>query len=352
MKFEQYKIAFEKEASNSGYTIQNINKCLTYAENLYKNNVPVIYNTSHLASLVGYNKNYLKKAVIYTPRFYRDFKILKKNGKKRAISEPLPSLKEIQIWVLNNILYQIKVSPFSKAYRKEISLVENLRYHKNQKKVLTIDIENFFTSIKTDSIQSIFENVGYSPILSNLLAKLCTRNGSLPQGAPTSPYLSNIFFNPMDDTIAKYCLSKNIKYTRYADDLSFSGDFDENELLNLVESTISKSNLKLNKLKTKVMHQHMRQTVTGIVVNQKPQVVFHKRNNLRKDIYYIKKFGLKEHMKYRKIERNNYLNHLIGQVNFVLQLNPSDKEFQEYKAFLIEEIRKEKLLKALPPTAN
>ncbi len=175
MNFEQYQIAFTKQASNSGYSETNIQLCLAYAEVLFSNNVPVIYNTSHLSALVGYKKEYLKRAVVYTPYFYRDFEILKKNGKKRKISEPLPSLKDIQIWILENILENVNISPFAKAYRKNFSIVENLKYHKNQKKVYALDLENFFPSIKTDSVERIFRNLGYSRILSNLLAKLCTK---------------------------------------------------------------------------------------------------------------------------------------------------------------------------------
>lgn len=336
MNFEQYKKVFEKEASNSGFTEQNIIRCLNYAEVLFSNNVPVIYNTSHLSVLVGYNKRYIKRAVVYTPYFYRDFKILKRNGKYRDISEPLPSLKEIQIWILKNILYNVSISPFAKAYRKKVSIIENLRFHKNQPKVFTLDLENFFPSIQGASIEMIFSELGYSQMLSNLLAKLCTRDNSLPQGAPTSPYLSNIFFKMADDLIVKYCLINKIRYTRYADDLSFSGEFDEKQLLKVVTEFVNDIGLTINESKTKLMLPSTRQTVTGIVVNEKPQVVFHKRNKLRQDLYYIKKYGLAEHITHRKIKQSNYLEHLIGKVNFVLQINPEDKEFQEYKTLLFD----------------
>lgn len=336
MNFEQYQIEFEKQASNSGFSESNIQLCLAYAKVLFSNGVPVIYNTSHLSALVGYKKEYLKRAVIYTPYFYRDFEILKKNGNRRKISEPLPSLKEIQLWILENILVSVSISPFAKAYRKKVSIIENLRFHKKQLKVFTLDLQNFFPSIKTDSVERIFRELGYSKILSNLLAKLCTRDDSLPQGAPTSPYLSNIYFKPADDLIANYCLKNKIKYTRYADDLSFSGDFDEIKLLKIVTEIVNSLNLRINESKTKLMTRNTRQTVTGIVVNEKPQVVFHKRNNFRKDIYFIKKFGLDEHIKYQKIKQSNYLEHLIGNINFILQINPDDKEFQEYKVFLYD----------------
>lgn len=336
MKFEQYKEAFEKKASIFGYSEDNIQLCLIYAELLFKNNVPVIYNTSHLSALVGYNKEYLKNATKHTPSFYRDFQIKKKNGTLRTISEPLPSLKEIHIWILENILANVKLSPFAKAYRKKIRIFENLKFHKNQPIVYTIDLKDFFCSINTDAVEAIFKSLGYSLLISNLLAKLCTKDNSLPQGAPTSPCLSNIFFKETDNLIANYCLEQKIKYTRYADDLSFSGEFNENVLLEFVKNSIEKIGLKINEDKIRLMRTGSRQTVTGIVVNEKPQVVFYKRNKLRQDLFYIKKFGLAGHMSHRKIEKTNYLEHLLGKINFVLQINPDDKEFQGYMTYLIE----------------
>jgi RNA-directed DNA polymerase len=336
MEFTQYKNSFTKEAQNLGYTEQTIKHCLNYAAVLFSNHVPIIYNTSHLSGLVGYKKEYLKKAILYPNSFYRDFQILKKNGNKRQISEPLPSLKEIQLWILKNILYKVPVSPFAKAYKPNISLIENLKFHKNQPKVFTLDLENFFPSIKIQAIEKIFIGLGYSRLVSKMLSKLCTREGVLPQGAPTSPYLSNLIFKNADAEIANFCKQREIRYTRYADDLSFSGDFDENELLTKITEIIENLNLKINPDKTKLMTPNNRQTVTGIVVNEKPQVVFHKRNELRQAMYYIKKFGFDEHREYKEINQANYLEHLLGKIDFVLQINPKDLEFIGYKAYLID----------------
>lgn len=336
MEFTQYKNSFTKEAQNLGYTEQTIKHCLNYAAVLFSNHVPIIYNTSHLSGLVGYKKEYLKKAILYPNSFYRDFQILKKNGNKRQISEPLPSLKEIQLWILKNILYKVPVSPFAKAYKPNISLIENLKFHKNQPKVFTLDLENFFPSIKIQAIEKIFIGLGYSRLVSKMLSKLCTREGVLPQGAPTSPYLSNLIFKNADAEIANFCKQLEIRYTRYADDLSFSGDFDENELLTKITEIIENLNLKINPDKTKLMTPNNRQTVTGIVVNEKPQVVFHKRNELRQAMYYIIKFGFDEHREYKEINQANYLEHLLGKIDFVLQINPKDLEFIGYKAYLID----------------
>jgi RNA-directed DNA polymerase len=343
MDFAKYCDNFTQEALKLGYSEQNLIRCLDYATVLFSHNIPVIYNLSHLAQLVGYKKEYLKKATIFTNSFYRDFEIVKKNGTKRPISEPLPSLKEIQLWILRNILYQIPISPVAKAYKPKAKIVENLKFHRNQPKVLTVDLENFFPSIKTKAVQNVFLDLGYSKLVAKLLAKLCTKDDSLPQGAPTSPYLSNLIFKSADKLIFDFCKQRKIRYTRYADDLSFSGDFDENELLKKVTDVMQSLNFKINTDKTKLMTPDTRQTVTGIVVNQKPQVVFHKRNALRQALYYIKKFGLNEHQEYKEIRQENYLEHLLGKINFVLQINPNDAEFKDYKVFLIDLKKKNEL---------
>lgn len=343
MDFTHYKDAFRQEASKNGYSEHNIQRCLDYASVLFSHDVPVIYNTTHLSTLVGYNKKYLKKASLYPKYFYRDFEITKKNGTKRPISEPLPSLKEIQIWILRNILYKIPISPFAKAYKPNSGLIENLKFHKKQPKVFTLDLENFFPSISIKSIEKVFLELGYSRMISKLLAKLCTRDKTLPQGAPTSPALSNLIFKDADVLISSFCVDRKIRYTRYADDLSFSGDFDEKELLEKVTGIVENLNLHINVAKTKLMTPNMRQTVTGIVVNEKPQVAFHKRNDLRQAMHYIKKFGIDEHREYKEIDQRNYLEHLLGKVNFVLQINPRDLEFIGYKAILIDLKKKQEL---------
>lgn len=336
MNFEKYKQEFEVKASKSGYTAENILHCLNYAKPLIEKGFPIIYNTSHLSVLVGYKKDYIKRAVIFTPKYYRNFEIKKKNGKIRKISEPLPSLKEIQDWILQNILEVEKVSPFAKAYRKKVSLTENLKFHKQQSKVVTLDLQDFFPSITTKNVEDIFYSFGYSELISNLLSKLCTKDGYLPQGAPTSPYLSNIYFKRADDQIIKYCLGNEIRYTRYADDLSFSGNFDELKLIEFIKSIVQSIGLSLHPDKIKIMKPHERQTVTGIVVNEKLQVVFHKRNKLRQELYYINKYGITNHMQKTGIKKRNYLEHLLGKINFVLQINPNDEEFKRYKEILIE----------------
>jgi len=154
--------------------------------------------------------------------------------------------------------------------------------------------------------------------------------------------LSNIYFTPADVEISNYCKEQEIRYTRYADDLSFSSDSLEVEkITDFVTVVIDKLDLSLNKDKTKVMTPDMRQVVTGIVVNKKLQVPFYKRNKVRQELHYIKKFGFKNHVNHVGIKQKNYWQHLMGKINYILYLNPKDSEFIEYKRYLLSDELKE-----------
>lgn len=332
--FDNYKKAFVKKATQNGYSAENIEKCLVYSKSLLDKNLPVIYNSSHFSSLVGYDVKYIKRAILSTKYFYRYFEIIKKSGKSRPIAEPLPSLKEIQVWILNEILYKVKVSRYAKGFIPNRSLIEHLKYHKNEKTVLTLDIENFFGNISDTHIIKVFLDLGYSKSMTKILSELCLLEKKLPQGAPTSPYLTNIVMIDFDYQISIYCKDNKIKYTRYADDLAFSGDFDSKELINIVNKELNKLKLKINKDKTLLMKQNVQQIISGIVVNKKTQVPKNIRNKIRTEMYYIKKFGLDEHLKRIENNRENYTLHLIGRINYLLNINPSDEEFKNYKQFL------------------
>lgn len=336
MDYEKYKILFTKKAKDNGYSQENLDKCLEYAFTLLTRKLPVIYNTSHLAALVGYKRSYIKKSIYYPRAYYRSFQIKKANGKKRSISEPLPSLKEIQLWILENILYKRSNSRYAKAYIPNRTIVDYVKYHVDQPILLCVDICDFFPSIKLPSIIDIFKNFGYCSRVAEVLAKLCCLDNCLPQGASTSPQLSNIYMHFFDKKLALYCKNKNIKFTRYADDMAFSGNFDINELLIEVAAELDVIGLKLNNSKTRVMTPNMRQEIAGIIVNKKIQSPKEKRKEVRQILYYIKKYGLEDHLIKINCSRSNYLKHLLGVVNYYLFLNPLDNELNEYKSYLVD----------------
>lgn len=343
--FDSYSSKFRLEAQNIGFSEANIELCLNYAEKLNSNNVPIIYNLTHLSRLTGLKRNYIIQAAVsskHSKAYYRKFKVNKKKGGERIIHEPLPNLKRVQYWILQNILSGINVSPYAKAYILKRGLKQNIRFHRKQKKVLNVDIKDFFPSISPPQVEAIFNEVGYSRTLSKYLSKLCLLDDSLPQGAPTSPAISNIVMKSFDEEVSKFVRNQNINYTRYADDITFSGDFEERVIIKYVEEVLAKYNFQLNKKKTKLMYDSQRQIVTGIIVNEKIQLPKDKRKKLRLILHYLKMNGIDGFLERNKrsIGKEKFIDKLIGEVSFGLYLNKEDKSLLKLKRFLLDEKKK------------
>lgn len=268
---------------------------------------------------------------------YKVFKIKKSNGSFRKIYEPNSTLKYIQRQILKNILENKKVSKYATAYQKGKSLKENAQIHIGKKIILKLDIKNYFDSISFYSIYNNCFPIEYFPKgIGMLLTYLCTYNGYLPQGAPTSAYISNLVMKDFDDELGNWCEINNISYTRYSDDMTFSGDFNPNLIIKKVKTMLFKLGFELNKKKIHVIKQHQQQKITGIVVNEKMQVEIKYRKEIRKEIYYIKKYGLNSHLNRINCKnKEKYLNKLYGRILFVNQIN-NNKEFINYKNFLLK----------------
>lgn len=268
---------------------------------------------------------------------YKVFKIKKSNGSFRKIYEPNSTLKYIQRQILKNILENKKVSKYATAYQKGKSLKENAQIHIGKKIILKLDIKNYFDSISFYSIyNNCFPIEYFSKGIGMLLTYLCTYNGYLPQGAPTSAYISNLVMKDFDDELGSWCEINNISYTRYSDDMTFSGDFNPNLIIKKVKTMLFKLGFELNKKKIHVIKQHQQQKITGIVVNEKMQVEIKYRKEIRKEIYYIKKYGLNSHLNRINCKnKEKYLNKLYGRILFVNQIN-NDKEFLNYKDYVLK----------------
>ena len=337
-----YKKDFKRQALEKKYSELEIDACLKYADNLYKQGLPIIFDGKHLAELIGFNSQVVYAASNAKELFYKEYIIPKKDGKPRVINEPLPSLKEIQRWILENILESVPVHPCAKAYIKGLSIIDNARFHKGQKSVLKMDILNFFPSINAKYVYALFKRLGYSPGVSKLLTELITYKNGLPQGAPTSPAASNIIMFKADRRIFGYAKSKGLRYTRYADDITLSGDINSGESISFIEKVIKETGFKTNRKKTRVINQSSQQIVTGVVVNQKLQAPKNYRKKIRQELYYRKKYGLDSHLSKRNITKANYIPHLVGMAHHVLNINPSDRDALETIKFLMpNSIRRE-----------
>jgi RNA-directed DNA polymerase len=337
--WNSYRKRFKETALANGYTQEAISKYLKYAKHLHQQKLPIIYDQEHLSLLVGYKVQYLRNISNAQHFFYRAFQIPKKSGGKRTIEEPLPSLKEIQRWILDNILSKVTVSKYAKAFHKKRSIRSNAAYHQNKNCVLRIDVTDFFGSIKYEKVYKTFIALGYTEAVSTMLANLCTKDNKLPQGAPTSPALSNIIFLLADKRISAFAWKKGIHYTRYADDMTFSGDFEPGMVIKFVKSVLKDNDLQVNDKKTRVQKRHQRQIVTGITVNQKMKAPREMRRSLRQSVYYIEKYGLPSHLAKTENSRANHIRHLVGIANFILFIDPNDQEAKRYYELLLEYLK-------------
>ncbi len=334
MQWETYAKKFRKAAEAQNKSDAQVSSWLSYAQKLFDANLPIIYEQTHFSQLLGIDNEYLHRMSNAPQHFYRTFYIEKSNGKKRKIDEPLPDLKKIQKWILEEILYKIPCSKYAKAYIPKTSIRDNVRFHKKQEIVLTLDVKDFFPSIKSGRILNIFLTIGYNLPVAVLLTRLTCLNESLPQGAPTSAYLSNLVLKLFDERLKLYCFDRKIRYTRYADDLTFSGDFKITSLLNEVDNELKVLSMKRNYKKFNVMRKGCRQIVTGIVVNEKQQLPKQYRMQIRQEIHYIQKFGIDSHLQHIGENRCNYLSHLQGKIGYALFINPQDIKMKEYLAFI------------------
>lgn len=269
-------------------------------------------------------------------KHYHNVFIPKSDGSKRKLSVPDLILKKVQRSIADNILTQYPVSKYAQAYKPGASVQRNALCHVGKKKILKLDIEGFFDNIMYSHVKNVvFYKEKFSEPIRILLTMLCYYKDSLPQGAPTSPAITNILMYDFDETVGEYCKKKKISYTRYCDDMTFSGDLDRREIISFVKGELCKLGLYLKDRKTTVIPKSKRQTVTGIVVNEKPNVAKEYKKNIRREMYYIKKFGLDGHLAKCGIsDKQKYVSSLRGRIAFVLQTVPNDSEFTEYKRLL------------------
>lgn len=330
-----YARGIANELEKAGYQDRHVQALLAYAKPLFDAQLPVIYEPAHFSALVGYEHEFVCAAAFAAKGFYREFEIKKKCGGYRSIVEPLPSLKEVQRWVLAEILYRIPPSRFAKAYIPGVSLVQNARFHRRQEVVVRLDFENFFGSVSERSVQGVFSSAGYSNSVSRFLAAVCCFEHALPQGAPTSPALSNLCCRRLDARIGGWALAKGYRYTRYADDMTFSGpSLSVRRVVRFVSMVARECGYTLNHKKTRVMRRSGAQVVTGVVTNEGANPPRKVRRSFRQQVYYIRQYGVDAHLVRVGEQRRNYLSHLLGIGTYMRQLRPRDQELQRDCEFL------------------
>lgn len=227
---------------------------------------------------------YVKKPDSY----YTTFEIPKRNGETRTICAPSGDLKILQaklsniLWLYQKSIWEEKgIKPnVSHAFEKEKSIITNARIHRNKRFVLNLDLENFFDCFHFGRVQGYFEKNNYFKLphdVAVILAQLTCYQGRLPQGAPSSPIITNLICQSLDTYLLRVAKKYKLDYTRYADDLTFSTNdrhFVENQEEFLVEANaaIKRAGFSINEKKTRLQFKDSRQEVTGLIVNKKLNV--------------------------------------------------------------------------------
>ena len=265
---------------------------------------------------------------------YRKVKIPKKDGSFRTLSVPDEILKTVQRSIAEKLLAYEPISQYARAYRTAYGIEKNAFPHVSKPKLLKLDINGFFDGIMYSSVkEKVFPSEKYSEPIRILLSMLCYFNDSLPQGAPSSPVITNIIMRDFDITVGEWCEKRDIAYTRYCDDMTFSGDFDEKAVIDFVSDKLYGMGLFLNRKKTCVVSGGRRQTVTGIVVNSKLNIASDYKRKIRSDVFYCRKFGVENHLEHIgcAADPKKYLAGLMGRINHVLHICPDSSEFIDYK---------------------
>jgi retron-type reverse transcriptase len=280
---------------------------------------------------------------------YHHFTIPKKRGGRREISSPKTKLRVAQNWLLENVLNKIEIHEAAMAFRPGRSINDNAAQHMARSIVIRVDLKDFFPSVGFKRVKRVYENFGYNEGVASIFALLSTEaprvamnfdgkkyhvaigDRALPQGACTSPALTNILCKNLDARLTGICEKLGFTYTRYADDLVFSTDNTEgdpvSQILHWARKIIRECGFEINDEKLLVMRKGQRQAVTGLVVNAQdadgPRLSRRDLKKFRAFLHHYERFG-REAMT-EKIGRDS-LSYARGYLSFIHMVKPEHAE--------------------------
>jgi Retron-type reverse transcriptase len=240
-------------------------------------NLPKIFDIKSFSISIGLTPTILYLLSKETKRYYTSIEIPKKKAGTRQLSIPSFSLKLVQRWIKINILDKIAISECAMAFRigQEYGIKQNAQLHRHDSCIFKIDLKDFFHNIHREKVFYLFYSLGYNKLVSNILSNICTYNDVLPQGAVTSPSLSNLICKRMDSRLEGMASKRGISYTRYADDLFFSCN-DEvllRKTQKMIYDIIKDEGFKVNSEKVKFMGPSTRKLVTGLLIVENKVIV-------------------------------------------------------------------------------
>jgi hypothetical protein len=289
-------------------------------EKLAAAKLPALHTALDLATAIGISLGQLRflafSREVSTTTHYRRFTIPKRTGGERVISAPLDRLKRVQHWILEHVLEAAFVaSPLADAahgFRTGHSTVSNALPHLGASVVINVDLREFFPTVTYPRVKGLFVRFGYSEEVATVLALVCTEPEiaettldniryyvargprRLPQGAPTSPAITNALCRRLDRRITGYAKRHDLAYTRYADDLTLSTkarDARVGATLAFLRKVVVAEGFTVHPDKIRVVRRGRRQEVTGVVVNDRPGVPRDVLRKFRALLFQIDKDG-------------------------------------------------------------
>lgn len=318
----------------------------TYDEGkLIQLGIPLIRSALELAEVMGISLSKLKWLTYHrnaaTLCHYYRFTIPKKSGGEREISAPKAELRQAQAWIKENILEKLPVHPSAYGFVPGRSTLDNAKPHLRQEIVIKMDLKDFFPTIHFWRVRGLFQSFGYSEAVSTLFALLCTEpprkevefdgkyyyvamgERQLPQGACTSPAITNLICRRLDEKLTRLAEANGFVYTRYADDLTFSCGKDKAHrigyLMKTVRAIVRFEGFEVNEEKTRVLRSSRRQKVTGIVVNEKPNISRKELRRFRAILHNVEKHGLEAE---NRFNHPNFWSYIQGYASYVSMVRP------------------------------
>lgn len=251
---------------------------------------------------------------------------------------PSEALRKVQFRILRGILDPVEVPSYIFGFERNKSIPVMAEVHTKKRLVISLDIKDFFSSIRQFQVEDMFQILGFDKPEARTLSELCTYKFFVPQGALTSPKISNIVaamsFGPV---IAQFCQARNLHMTIYADDITISAkELPEKredtyalirEVIDFVTSTLREYGFVVNKEKTKVMFPHQRQWVCGAVVNDRVNMMRKERAVLRAIVHNCQTKGLEGEAVKVGMDVVSFIRKVSGRINWLCQLNPGKGNF-------------------------
>lgn len=243
--------------------------------------------------MLGVNESILRTIAGSASSQYMDFEVAKKDGSKRQVSAPKHFLKVLQKRINRHIFEQVEYADYLFGGIKGRDYVQNAKQHSGASATISLDIENFFPNISQKTVFNIFKNFFKQPEeVAELLSNICTKNGTVPQGACTSTYIANLAFHELEPRLFTALCGEGLKYTRLIDDITISSTCEiskkrSSKIIERVSALLKSGGFKLKGKKTKVSsasNPEQLMEVTGLWLNRgKPRVKKDERILARKE---------------------------------------------------------------------